>query len=1160
MRPIALDMHGFASFREPARVEFGDADFFALVGPTGSGKSTVIDAMTFALYGSVPRWGRKGMVSLALAPTVARGTVKLVFEVDGQRYVAARELRRVGSRVTQRAASLERLVSPTGLAEPGENTVPLAKDVDSVTDTVERLLGLSYEDFIQCVVLPQGQFADFLHAKPGDRQEILLRLLGAEHYKQMMMKANQRAADAGQRAGVLADTLLGYADATDEALAAAVEAEAALRRLGDKVAAALPRIREGQAKLTVADETLRGLRAEHAALSGLRVPGDAAALDADLARDRAALASLRTGEQKAEGAEAAARSALANGPRRAPLELARERRAERDGLVTSVPGLTKDAGRRQRRAGEAADAVERAAAHLETLRGQRDDAARAAESLTERVRQLREEHAALSSVPVPDGIAALDSKRSAARSALAEAGGALESAEQADSDARRARAEAVPHPPLLQTASDLEHLRDSLAGLADGTRAVAEAREGQTAADADVAAAEERLSRRRDALEEARRAHVIAGLRPHLVAGEACPLCEQTVATLPAATGPAPEAAAARAGVDEAERAVNRARSIAKAASGKTARAETALESAASRGNGLLESLATTLSGPLQAAPLETTRRLTARRLTPDAMHEAAAGGDLAVDSPAGLADRARAEVGTLLTKLEELDRAAARADQAANAARAAHRTAQARAEQAEAALADARNALQAARDPLVRFGAPAAEDAASLAHAWTALSEWAAKQARERAAALTQAEEAARAGDAEHATRSKAFGEAERVLAGKRDEAKTAAADEQQARARLAHTKSRVAELDTLLDGAPADDEITEQLALLDRLQAEAAQAGETLQQARAARAKGESELSAREKEEHAARARLSAARDRVVALGAPALDGGTGLLDGWTALVTWAEGQAKARERDIEAAVASADTARRDIEARTGQLAGDLAAAGITVDGDAAEVADGAQAAVAAERERAKAAVHRVEERRAEAAGFAARQREAQEEQRVAKLLGDLLRADHFQRWLVGAALDDLVTHASATLAALSSGQFDLAYDDGDFYVIDHADADARRSVRTLSGGETFQASLALALALSSQITALAAAGAARLDSIFLDEGFGTLDPETLDVVATTLETLAQGDRMVGVVTHVGALAERVPVRFRVSRNPRTSTVTRDGLDADADAEALV
>jgi DNA repair protein SbcC/Rad50 len=162
---------------------------------------------------------------------------------------------------------------------------------------------------------------------------------------------------------------------------------------------------------------------------------------------------------------------------------------------------------------------------------------------------------------------------------------------------------------------------------------------------------------------------------------------------------------------------------------------------------------------------------------------------------------------------------------------------------------------------------------------------------------------------------------------------------------------------------------------------------------------------------------------------------------------------------------------------------------------------------------------------------------------------MLADLLRSDQFPRWLVTAAVDSLVDLASSNLAGLSGGQFDLTHEDGDFYVIDHADADSRRSVRTLSGGETFQASLALALALSSQMSSLSAAGGARLDSIFLDEGFGTLDPETLDVVATTLETLAQDDRMVGVITHVAALAERVPVRFQVSRDTRTSTVVREG-----------
>jgi exonuclease SbcC len=165
------------------------------------------------------------------------------------------------------------------------------------------------------------------------------------------------------------------------------------------------------------------------------------------------------------------------------------------------------------------------------------------------------------------------------------------------------------------------------------------------------------------------------------------------------------------------------------------------------------------------------------------------------------------------------------------------------------------------------------------------------------------------------------------------------------------------------------------------------------------------------------------------------------------------------------------------------------------------------------------------------------------------VAKLLADLLRSNKFPQWLAAAALDALVADASDSLLELSGGQFDLTHDKGEFYVIDHADADSRRSVRTLSGGETFQASLALALALSAQLTTLAAQGAARLDSIFLDEGFGTLDPDTLEVVAETLENLAQGQRMVGVITHVAALAERAPVRFAIHRDSRTSSVVREG-----------
>ena len=111
----------------------------------------------------------------------------------------------------------------------------------------------------------------------------------------------------------------------------------------------------------------------------------------------------------------------------------------------------------------------------------------------------------------------------------------------------------------------------------------------------------------------------------------------------------------------------------------------------------------------------------------------------------------------------------------------------------------------------------------------------------------------------------------------------------------------------------------------------------------------------------------------------------------------------------------------------------------------------------------------------------------------------------------------------------------------------MVDHGNGDELRPVRTLSGGETFQASLALALALADELSGMASGGATKLDAIFLDEGFGTLDPESLDTVAATIESLGTGGRMVGIVTHVRELAARVPVRYEVRKGPTTSTVER-------------
>jgi exonuclease SbcC len=126
--------------------------------------------------------------------------------------------------------------------------------------------------------------------------------------------------------------------------------------------------------------------------------------------------------------------------------------------------------------------------------------------------------------------------------------------------------------------------------------------------------------------------------------------------------------------------------------------------------------------------------------------------------------------------------------------------------------------------------------------------------------------------------------------------------------------------------------------------------------------------------------------------------------------------------------------------------------------------------------------------------------------------------------------------------------SGRYTLEYRDDTFDVVDHDNARERRSADTLSGGETFLASLALALELSEQVQGVASA--VPLDSLFIDEGFGTLDPETLGTVATAIEALPVGGRMVGIITHVGDLAERLPARIVVEKRAGGSRLRLDGV----------
>ncbi len=161
------------------------------------------------------------------------------------------------------------------------------------------------------------------------------------------------------------------------------------------------------------------------------------------------------------------------------------------------------------------------------------------------------------------------------------------------------------------------------------------------------------------------------------------------------------------------------------------------------------------------------------------------------------------------------------------------------------------------------------------------------------------------------------------------------------------------------------------------------------------------------------------------------------------------------------------------------------------------------------------------------------------------VAAGLANHLKANGFENWMMVGAMADLVAGANDLLSQLSDGGYSLKSDDeGTFSIVDHRNANETRRVSTLSGGETFLVSLALALSLAET---LAAAGGADLDTIILDEGFGALDDESLDTVASVLEDLAGKGLVVGVITHVKELASRAPVRFVVSSEPGGSKVVK-------------
>ena len=1145
MRPVRLDMDGFASFRDKTVLDFTDIDYFVLVGATGAGKSTVIDAITFALYGTVPRWNDQRMITPALAPTATRGVVRLIFDADGQRYAVAREARRSGgktSRVSMHASRLERLQDRGDL--DGEGDV-LAADSE-VTKAVEDLLGLSYAHFTTCVALPQGEFAEFLHAKPSDRQDILSSLLGYQLYDELQSRANSRAREKRAAAAALETTLANYGEATEQRVS---DLNRHASRLGELqtwlTGTGLPSLGQAAQAVTDTGDRRKELATQQQALAAVQVPGDVAALDAELAAATSTLAEAAKVRDAAETADThAAQKVRAFRPRHELLTL-RQQWDELAEIDISLPGLEAGVTSALTVHGEAKQATEAAGQHAERLRAAAERAADTADQAQQAVTVATEQTATLATVTVPDDLAGLTAALSALRARHEELSTETAAAED-DYAATRTALEAAPSEATLSTgrrAATVVHdtLTADLASWADREQAAS----ALVAATTAVVTASTVLADARAALDAARLADEAGALRAHLLPGQPCPVCEQPVRAVPAGhdashvAAAEDELASAQSRYDQA--AAEHARLDRHLRDTTAARAEALryVEMARTELRTAFHDLpVVTAIGPGPATLMETF----STPITPDSTRA-----DLARVAEA--AGHALLVVGTAAESRAALQRAVIAVDTRRSNASAARRAFDRDSQELDSRSHAAARALQETRDTVAGLGAPPV-DTADLTAAWDSLTRWAAAERAARSAQLPAlrgaADGAATSAEAARADHARAADHLNRL----RDTQDTAAITA----ARLTQTRDQTAArqraLTAALEGEPPGERVAGLIAELDDLDQAAAEARDALTEARQVSIRARQTLDQLNVRAGESRTQLAMMRDPLTRYGAPAIAEGT-LAAEWNQLDGWARVEEETLTIDIARAGDAAGHAAKEYQAAVAALSGALTRLELSPpdpDAAAAELRTTVTREVATAVATARSAAEHAAGRLRDSERLRTQKDLVAEQAQVAATLASLLRSDAFQAWLLESALMSLVADASKLLLEMSSGQFDLRIRNKDLEVVDHNDADSARPVRTLSGGETFQASLALALALSRQVSSLAASGAAKLESIFLDEGFGTLDETSLDVVAATLENLAaSGERMVGVITHVPALAEHIPVRFQVTRAGATSHIER-------------
>ena len=1091
MRPQKLTLSNFMPFRsadgQPHELDFSSLDLFAITGPMGSGKSSLIDAIVWCLFGRTARYSgdSKGVISTGASAC----EVSFDFTVGSRWYKA---VRRTGKTTESGLSELE-----------GDEWIQDTSGSELLTKRIESLLGLDFDSFTKTVILPQGRYAEFLISEPKKRRDLLAHILELGVYSDVADRAKEVAGQAKTRAETLQETLTQYAAISREQLDHKRQEETSLNKQiaqinrqektlqelvhkAETVTTTLARCTELQT-----EERIRQEERQSASHKNTQAQTQVQAL-------RQKLADLEA-EQKGIGYDADRHTMLQRAvshlqAHRIATQDTEQKQASLTKAQEELNQLTQQLHQQEQQVAAARTEHQNRTTALQTALASGGSIA----ELTEKIAQAKqwqelqaEERRLLEQQQTSTGqlstvqltLVPLTQQISDNANSLRELRQQQDRLRQDEQDKRRAEDEAKRLGQELKDAVSVEK------------RERTELETAQTAcqkANQEAQQQQEALTRteqqEKDALhtvEENRRQHEAVHLRDTLHSGDHCPVCQQTVDVLPAPSQTAQhDLASLQAQVATIRQTLIRVRQAAQdraavlaAARTKQEASERQLAEREQRSHEAKEQFTqrfpgfSSLGAALQA--LQTERQGLSTTL--QAIEDKTKAVEAQQQSVTQQREKAQREEATLTETLRGI------------------RT------RFESLTSQRSELAQSLADVLSTGGNPEA----ILTAQRHALSQ-AEHETKTAETQLHKAENALTTLTTQKVKHEGTLG----VLRSQHETAHQHVASEAQAvRENLSLTE------DTSL---PEITELESELALWTRKHEQL-----TSLQKRFDTLRGEHEHTQRQ----------------VVSLQAD-LHARERILRDIQDKRTQAEQLLENARTDLQTAVQ--EHGLSDISTDGAGLPDRLA----TLREQAITLRE--------QRSRLMAEIVELARRCVEKEHEEEKLQTAKTEEKLAAELRKLLGAE-FTDFLSQGAVEALMRDAGVHLQRLTNGRysFDIAYKRRtiELQIVDHEDHRRTRPTHSLSGGETFLASLAIALALSQGFRAIATGKAAQTSTecLILDEGFGTLDREGLQLVTETLQELrGEEGRIVGIITHVEEVAAAMPMRVDIHKSSQSSTIS--------------